>query len=148
MPLITLQFVTTSGISSALIRWGTWSDYSHVDCVLKDGRLLGAHLGSGVAIRPANYEKFSKVARYISPVTNQQEQDIYKFLFAQIGKPYDWRSIVGFTVKRDWKAPDSWFCSELIAAAFDAADLPLIRGEVNRVTPRDLTLSPLLLPEQ
>ena len=41
---VTLQFATESGLSAWAIRWFSHSDYSHIDFVLADGRLLGARL--------------------------------------------------------------------------------------------------------
>ena len=57
MSKVWLRFVTEKGFTSAAIRWFTWSDWSHVDFVLKDGRFLGARLDGGVQIRPHNYIK-------------------------------------------------------------------------------------------
>jgi uncharacterized protein YycO len=139
---ITLQLVTSSGWGSALIRWRTWSDYSHVDFVLPDGKLLGARSEGGVQIRPANYENFTKLAQY----QIEAPQAVLDYAQQQIGKPYDMRSIINFGLHRDWREDDSWFCSELVAASFEHGGFPLLNIEesVSRVSPRDITLSPYL----
>ena len=55
MGKVWLRFITEEDFSSRLIRWFTWSDWSHVDFVLRDGRFLGARLDGGVLIRPHDY---------------------------------------------------------------------------------------------
>ena len=44
-------------------------------------------------------------------------QQFCDFLLSQEGKPYDLTGIFGFVADRNWDEPDSWFCSELVAAA-------------------------------
>ena len=89
----------------------------------------------------------------ISPkgVTCREPQDDAAAALAlameQHGKPYDWAGVLGWGLRRQWQAPDSWFCFELVAASFDAAGAPLLRGsDAWRITPRDLLLSPYLVP--
>jgi uncharacterized protein YycO len=61
----------------------------------------------------------------------------------QAGKPYDFYAIGGIAFDRNWRDSHRWFCSELIAAAFEAAGSPLLNPSANvwRITPRDLLLS-------
>jgi uncharacterized protein YycO len=145
MSKVRLQFSTTKDFGSKFIRLMTWSEYSHVDIVLPDGTLLGARMVNGVQIRPADYCNFSRVDIYetIVPVNDTL---IYDFARSQVGKPYDWKGIINIGLERNWQEPDSWFCSELAAWCFTQAGTPLLSvGEqYYRVTPRDLTISPLL----
>lgn len=143
--MITLQFSTTSAFISRAIRFITWSEFSHVDVVLPDGGLLGAHL-DGVKIRRPETQKFTKTARFTVSMTPEQEARFYEFLYKQVGKPYDKTAIFGILVHRDWQEDDSWFCSELVAAACEYAGVSLIREKRNRITPRDEVMSPLLHP--
>jgi uncharacterized protein YycO len=140
--LITLQFSTQPGWQSAFIRFATWSDWSHVDVLLEDGTLLGSRMDGGVKIRPANYANFSKKALY----QIDAPAEVMDFAKKQVGLPYDSTGIINFGAHRDWRQPDSYFCSELIAAAFEAGNLPLLNPDTpsSRISPRDLTLSPLL----
>ena len=146
----TIQLVTAPGVVSWLIRRATFSDYSHVDYVLDAGtsheRLLGAHIEDGVRIRQPNYEKFLTRRRFAVAVPQAAFKTLESFLISQVGKPYDKGAIVNLLVQRDWRASDKWFCSELIAAAFEHAGIPLLNPSVQvwRITPRDLTLSTLL----
>jgi len=119
--------------------------------VLPDGSLLGAQHGaglggqpSGVWIRPASYiaENGGKnVIRVTVDTTADQQAAFYQFLEAQIGKPYDVTAIEAFVAGRNWHDPGSWFCSEIQAAATEAAGLvkPLA-APVNRITPGGLLL--------
>lgn len=140
---VTLKFSSTGFISAKLIEWYTWSEYSHVDLVLPDGNLLGSRFIGGVKIR-----KPRKFKRELSVVIhNIDEQNIIELLQSQIGKPYDHFGIIGIPLRsRRWQDEDSWFCSELIAWAFDKNGTPLVNSNSYRVTPRDLLESPLCKP--
>lgn len=139
---IKIRFVTEDDLISAMIRLHTWCDYSHVEFVLDDGTTLGAHYDGGVRIRPANYATFTRIDEFVVPMTVEQKFTIMSFAQAQIGKGYDTGAIAGVLLHRDWRNPDKWFCSELVAAAFEQA-MPLLNVNegVNRIVPRDLLLS-------
>jgi uncharacterized protein YycO len=146
--MITIQLSTQKwDIASALIRWFTWSDFSHVDIVITSAVeevLIGSRLSGGVKVRPSNYAKFSKTKRLSVELSYESETELYQFLFKQLHKPYDWRAILNFAFhrRRNWKEDDSWFCSELVAAAFDNVRHPLLNiAENDRVTPRDVEVS-------
>lgn len=142
--MITLQFATSKGFGSAAIRAFTWSQFSHVDFVLPDGTLLGARSDGGVLIRQPNYESFTAVNRFYVDAPDS----VLSFAHQQIGKPYDWRGILNFGLHRNWRETDCWFCSELVEWCFEQAKSPLLSTatDVRRYTPRDLTLSPRLIP--
>jgi uncharacterized protein YycO len=137
MKQITLQYATTGSFVSHAVRFMTWSEWSHVDYVLPDGRLLGAQ-GDGVKIRPPDYEKFTSRCIQTFECTEEQYVIFTDFLYSQLGKPYDWTAIVGFVMRREWAADDSWFCSELIAAAIMLAKILKINVDRNRVSPEPL----------
>ncbi len=143
---VTIQFVTEAGLFSFLIRWFTHSDYSHVDFVLADGRLLGARSGGGVQIRAANYARFTHTLRVTIPTGQETAHDVYAYAHEQIGKPYDMKAIFGFMFYQHWEDEDAWFCSNLVAAAFKKAGLPILNPEasVKRITPGDVLLSPYI----
>lgn len=147
--MILFQFVLGSGISSAAIAWFSSGHFSHVDCVLKDGDLLGSRsdridgIEPGVQVRQPAYEVWKDRAVVSIKSTYMQEKRFYAFLDAQLGKPYDSTAIWGFVAGRDWRADDSWFCSELQAAALEAAGIiPALYTPANKVSP--VTLCTLL----
>ena len=129
-----LRFITETGFSSWAIRWFTWSDWSHVDFVLRDGRFLGARLDGGVQIRPHDYIKPSAF-RY-AYVTVPDPRKVYGWATTQVGKPYDWKAIMGFLPRVEWHDPHAWFCSELVAAGFERAGHPIVDRKAFRVTPQ------------
>jgi len=158
--VIRLQFVAGKGISSDLIEWYGAGCVSHVDAVLDDGSLLGARsdvIGgkpAGVQIRPPGYEAFSLVIPVVLPVElPAMTAEFYRLLRAEIGKPYDETAILAFFTGRDWRAPDSWFCSELQATMLEQCGwfpTPL-STPANKLTPAGLLLAlsarvPIVLP--
>jgi hypothetical protein len=144
---VRLQFVLGAGLASQAIAWFGAGHFSHVDYVLPDGRLLGARTDhpvdgkTGVQIRPANYEVW-KERQVISIPCSQRSLNRYEtFLRAQVGKPYDKTAIFGFVAGRDWRAPDSWFCSELQARAGEVAGLwPRLDTPVTKIMPGTLAI--------
>jgi hypothetical protein len=141
---VTLRFVTCNDAVSAGIRafeYGFWA--SHVEAVLPDGRYFGAHYDGGVVARAKGYDAtVMRREQFVSvPATPTQEVAFFSFLKEQDGKPYDLTAIVAIIAQRDWREPDSWFCSELQAAALEACGyLPPLAADVNKITPRDLLL--------
>jgi hypothetical protein len=141
--MITLRFVTCRDVISAAIRayqYGFWA--SHVEAAI-GGRLIGAHLEGGVKARTPGYDAARmKREEFISIAADDAATTAFEaFLTAQIDKPYDIKAIAGMLVARDWRSPDKWFCSELVAGGFEragvVATLPLT---VTRVLPRDIRL--------
>ena len=148
--MIALQFVHGDDAAAKLIEWFEHgAAYSHVDAILPDGRLLGArsdNIGGappGVQIRDSGYTGTDPALVLRLPTPVALEVAFYAFLTAQIGKPYDSMSILSFVDGRDWRTPDSWFCSELIAACLEKCGYfpyPLA-APANKITPADLLLA-------
>jgi len=143
--MIRIRFVggndlISRGISAA--EYGFWA--IHTEAVMPDGTLLGAHYQDGVQARPADYDKgkFTRDLIVPIPVDDATADKFHAFLRSQIGKPYDIEAIVAFVARRDWQAPDSWFCSELQAAALAACGwfTSDLATQFNHITPRDLLL--------
>lgn len=140
--MIKLQFSTESGVASELVRLFDHGWCSHVDAILPTQELLGARHDGGVLVRPYKYAQFTKTLIVMLPVSMVVEQNFYEFLHEQIGKPYDSRAIEAFVFDRNWRKPDTWFCSELMAAALEQCGFFQHRLTTisNRVTPSDLLL--------
>jgi uncharacterized protein YycO len=143
--MIQLQFVLGTGLSSRTIAWFSAGHFSHVDLVLPDGYLMGARSDRtggkppGVQIRPPNYEKWKERVVISLEATELQKQSVIAFNISQEGKPYDHTAIWGFVSGRNWREQDSWFCSELQAAAMESADLwPPLYTPNNKITPAGL----------
>lgn len=143
--MITVRYSTMQhDLVCGLIRAFTWSEFSHVDVVMPNGKLLGARAKGGVSELNSDYEPKAKVAYYfIHGLTLTQEGLVYQFLQSQLGKPYDYGAVAGWLLHRDWQSPIKWYCSELVAAAFLYAGVPLLNLEkVNRIVPGLLMLAP------
>lgn len=140
-----LRFVDGHDFVARAIAAGEYGFWCiHVDAVMPDDTLLGAHLDGGVLARPSGYDAGQRTRELIVslPSTAEQDDAFHAFLRAQIGKPYDLTAIAALVLGRDWTEADSWFCSELQAAAlvhagwFPAAPATAFA----KITPRDLLL--------
>jgi hypothetical protein len=147
-PTLLISCVAGTGCDSATIEYATSGLFSHVDAVLDDGRRLGSRsdrvldlttgqrVPAGVQVRPADYAYWVRRVDFELSVTTTQKAAYLNFLHAQLGKRYDFPAVLGFAFDRDWRDPDAWYCSELIAAALEKAAIvaPIYSGS-NKVTP-------------
>lgn len=150
MEKIVLQFSRGYGPANGIIRVGTWSWATHVDVVFPDredylygaaGLMKGT---SGVMFRrPGQY---ARTEQYLVHVSRRVGNKVVDALLSQEGKPYDWLGVLGVMFRQsNWQSQDCWFCSELVAWAFLQGDYPLLNtDQLERITPRDLLLSPML----
>ena len=102
----------------------------------------------GVQIRPRAYSDFSRVVRAYIEVEQRQADAFYGWLDQQLGKPYDWLSIISFAVGRNWRNDEAWFCSEIQARALELAGVftkPLYLA-ANKIAPVPLALAISALP--
>jgi hypothetical protein len=168
--MIRIRFVTGNDLISNAIRAGERDGWcTHVEAIMPDGTLIGAHINGGVEARPTDYDKGTRTRELIVELRadNDQETAFARFLDHQLGKPYDTTAVIGLGLSafvpflgyvaatiassiglnqiahkdRDWREPDSWFCSELIAAALEVCGyLPRLSAADNHISPRDLLL--------
>lgn len=152
MPDLVIRFSGDGlGIASKVIQAATWSWCSHVELEAPDNpalvRLLGALPGPGVCFRSMPVEPEPRVERYRVIGGERVQNAVWDAACSQRGAPYDWSGVFGFGLHRDWAEPGSWFCSEFVAWCWEKAGLPLLRADhVSRISPRDLLMSPLLIP--
>lgn len=146
---VRLSFVTAEDFGSWAIRAYDHGAFSHVDCVLPDGRYLGARddelagVGRGVQIRPAGYTPFARQLLVDIPAPPTLALPFYRFLAAQLGKPYDATGLVAnFVLDRDWHQDDAWWCSELQGAALETGILAQrLETPLNKLTPDGLAFT-------
>lgn len=137
--------MTTDGFYSRLIRFFTWSEYSHVALVLDNDTVIDADIDGGVKVR--SYSKLISVASKwelvevnLSYTTSKLEPLILETLIgSQVGKGYDYTALFGLLFRRDWQRVNKWFCSELITWGLGGIGLT-VPAKANRVTPRHLYL--------
>ena len=124
---------------SALLRVALWSAWSH--CALIDGDdVIEATAFHGVRRRPL-LDLQREASQYaIVQIPAADPRAVLDAAASQLGKGYDWLGVFGIGARRKWQDDDAWFCSELVAWAFEAAKQPLVRVHAWRITPRDLYL--------
>lgn len=137
-------------IGSIVVRIFTLSQFSHVDYVsnLKDDNgnnmVLGSIPESGLNYRVQNDNSVYKLYRHVTK-DKAEKRHFLNFMESKKGTAYDWLSVIGFAIpSRDWNNTKKWFCSEIIASAFNIIGHNLGEG-ANRVSPVDLLRYPRLL---
>ncbi|WP_122300358.1 YiiX/YebB-like N1pC/P60 family cysteine hydrolase [Pseudomonas syringae] len=138
MSSVQLLFSTSPHPVSRLLRYATWSSWSHVALVNGDQVIEAV---TSVGVRQVSLSSAicnaSTYALVELPAKNSQK--VHQVARSQIGKRYDWSAIVGLGLQRDWQEDDAWFCSELIAWAAATAGERWFRCEaLHRVTPQHL----------
>lgn len=136
------------GFIGRCIQWQTRSVYSHASIVFDElgGEVVESREFKGVRWLSA-LEPGEDADLYRVELTADQAQTIRAFLFAQLGKPYDYTMVLRFISRRQASRKESgkWFCSELVFAAFQKSGINLLsRVEPWAVSPGLLALSPLL----
>jgi len=144
MAPVRLAFYRGAGLTGWAIRTITWSDYDHVALLLPDGSVLDVEPGAGVSehatVRVAD-------AIYTVNANTSMQDAALAWAQQQIGDRYDWSATLGIALHRDWREPGAWMCSELCVRAFEVAGQPLLNADhVNRITPGDLLMSPIIRP--
>lgn len=139
MSALKLLFCTApSNPLSWAIRVRTWSRWSHVALVDGDSVIEAVAL-KGVVRTPLWRRQAVDPRWAISALPCRDPSAVIEAATTQLGKPYDYTAVAGLGLRRVWKDADSWFCSELVAWAFDQGGSPLFRTEsMRRVTPENL----------
>lgn len=162
MPLIRWQFVAEPfyraplhvNVASPVIRWFGAGDVSHVDTIIpgdfplrwaQPGELYGARASAdgarkaGVFPRRPDYAVFSRRIVVSIPALDEQCALWWQAEREKYAAPYDSTAIWGFALGRDWRAPDSWFCSEKQAdSAIRAGIMRPLPSPISKVTPPTL----------
>ena len=137
MDHVKLLFCTSKKIGAAAIRAVTWSKYSHV--ALVDGDEVIEATWPAVRVAPLAEVIAAHSAHVIVDLPCANPEFVIEAARSQVGKPYALTALFGLLMHRDWQEEDRWFCSELVAWAFEKAGEPLFRAEVlRRVTPQHL----------
>lgn len=134
-------FCTSQQPGAIAIRGLTWSDWSHV--ALVDGEEVIEATWPTVCATPLDDVLAKHSLCVIVEFSDVDGAAIIQAARSQIGKPYDLAGILGIALHRDWQDQDKWFCSELVAWAFEKAGFPLFRAEaLHRVVPQHLWMLP------
>lgn len=164
--MISLIFCRGKGILSALIRWQTWSNYSHVALRINNSErdeVWEAWPGKGV--HRMSYRDFTrkgtkgmeelfiyKPAGVTPEEWNARESLLHTFLDGRLGSKYDYLGVFRFLVRfgqRRNNFTGKYFCSQLAAAMLELSHIPLFkRVDAAKISPAMLRTSVLLSDEE
>jgi hypothetical protein len=141
------------GVISSLIRAITRSPYSHAGLVYTfEGCIYCIEaVGAGVRIILLSelIQRYHGGIDYFEVEASLQERRrAVSFCFKQLGKFYDKPGLFRFAASLifDRRAvserDERWFCSELVAASYEAQGLPLTAQQDAYTSPSDLAMSP------
>lgn len=129
-------FCRRRNLGSLLLRFATWSSWSHVGIVTPDQTVIEAAAFHGVVERPLD-EFIAGVSRYsVRIIDVPDEAAAIEWARSQVGKGYDWAGVIGLGLRREWDQPQAWFCSELLEAAAAAGGRRRFVHQARRVTPQ------------
>lgn len=118
---------------------------SHVEAVSQDCAFyIGAHIQGGIQRRPIGYDTKTMTHELILDLasTDKQDSDFWAFVETHVGEPYDWKSILDFTLPFDWHEPNHAICSAFMLLALRACkwlQWP-VAAPAHLISPRDLLL--------
>lgn len=142
--MIRLRFVHGIGVSSDAIVLDTGGLYSHVECVMPDGRYLGAHSDGGVQARSSDYDKgqFDRELFVDLPADAAMTASFYDWARRHVGEPYDFAAIRGFLWHMNDHDKGKVICSALMTLCLRDCGwfaTPLSQP-AHEISPRDLLL--------
>lgn len=132
---------TKSGLISAIVRWYTKSEYSHVEMIIGDKWIAsGNPAGTGVSIKELRPLDDDNWDYYNIEVDGRKTKKVMKFLESQVGTSYDWAGIIfGATLDYNIDDKSKWYCSELVAEVLKMYGVNEFQYlETARVTPDNI----------
>lgn len=138
MDSVDIIFTRSNLIGSVVIRFFTWSDWSH--CAVIDGdRIIESAIGGGVRESSLEELKKSNTDWVIKRFPVKDREKFLEYARSQIGKKYDYLGALGIAFRVDSEKKNRWFCSELIAACADACGSSWFNRDIfHKITPQDL----------
>ena len=134
-----LLFCRSRSIPSWLVRLFTWSKFSHVALVSPDGTMAIEAVWPRVRLGTTNDIYMDNDTVVEIDLSCAHPEAAWAWAKEQVGKRYDLVADFGVGLHRDWRDPNEWNCSELVAETFSEGGSPLFRAEViDRVTPQML----------
>lgn len=137
--MIRVLFCRSNRLRSWLVRAITWSAWSHV--ALVDGDEVIEAVWPQVRVVPLDNVLHHYSAHAFALLPCDDPAAALQAARSQVGKPYDWKALVGLLLHRDWEDPHAWFCSEIMPWAIHQSGHALFRPSVmRRVTPQHLLM--------
>lgn len=132
-------FSSGNSIISKAIRWWTVSEWSHVAVAIsKDSFVEATYPKVRVGLVEELYGGKFVVLTPKVPLTFGEAERLVSYLLSKVGKRYDWRGLLSFVLRKNVHNKSYYFCSELVAEAYDHIGRPLLRRSPSWVTPQDL----------
>ena len=166
MKKLYLGFYSGTSLISRLIRWQTWSKYSHVSMIIADSDNVKKwieyeawHVSDKTKwYRPLagyfqkvpfgkNHKKGTKVDLFEVEGITSLQIDLCKEQaenFARKKIPYDYSGVSGFLVRKPYGDNNKLFCSESIVEILKFASIKIINVESYKTSPGTLSLSPII----
>jgi len=138
-----VMFARQNHLASRLVQWFTRGKPDHV--AVGVGEVV-YEAAPGHGVRSVGVKSWMEQYPGAVIYTVEAGAEVVRFLREQIGKPYDWRGLIGFLARTRTERGKAWFCSELVVAAFHAGRIDLLRGDPDKISPAVLEMSPLLTP--
>ena len=125
---------------SKTIQWQTRSEYSHVSIEIDGVNYEAWHIGGVTRNKDFCVNHTPGTPVDVLHILEQyfSRTKLIAFLEAQLGKKYDFRGVFRFLTRRKHPADEKWFCSELVASAYERAGIPLSRIRPSYLSPRDI----------
>lgn len=139
MGAVPVVFSTSSLPGAVAIRLVTWSDWSHTAILDEDRQVVIEAVWPRVRVVAAGEFMSRHPKHAVARLPARRPAAVIAAARSQEGTPYDLTGAFGLGIHRDWQDPSAWWCSELVAWAFDTAGDPLFRSDaLRRVTPQHL----------
>src|SRR4030042_32488 len=141
-----LFFTTSNSIFSQVVRQRTWGKFSHVQIIVQVVEAAGKRIidvisadAGGVMLRAVREHELENYEILTCPeIFPQERNNVVKFCFQQIGKPYDFVGLGSFLLYKEMQNDSKWFCSELVYVAYKQAGIRLQRRvKQDFISPRD-----------
>ena len=118
MLILKVAFYRGDGrLFNVITKWRTSGEHTHVELVFPDGRSFSSsQWDGGVRFKSIAYEP-EKWHIVMLPLTALEVASVLEFCEREKGKKYDWRGILDFFAGKGDGDKNSWFCSEICAAA-------------------------------
>lgn len=148
MPNFNIRFINSEDFVGRSIDLVTNSLWDHTEIQTETGTYIGAHAGTGIEERPADWCKPSHERRYSIPVSEVAYASMMKRARSMIGTPYDYKDILGLFFHQRIASPGREICSMFVFQCAWAGGLMMLNvlpGFTQLVTPETLHLSPYLI---
>lgn len=139
MDYVRLVLADTKGPFSQVIKWRTWSPYSHSALILDNNIIQEATVFGGVHKASLRSLKDRSHHGIIVKVPVKDHKDVFEIAESINGLKYDLKGALGTSFNRDWQEDDAFWCSEGNYFCIHKAGNEYYRAEaMHTITPHHL----------